>query len=643
MIVLNHARTLGWTAAAVLLGLQSSPSWAQRAGDNALTAAQDAFGTTVGNESIGLYSTTNARGFSPVTAGNVRVEGLYFDRKGEFSNRLVSGAAVRVGISAQSYPFVAPVGVADYRLRVPGDETVVSVVSQFGPYASFTTEVDTEIPVSDKFSVGLGAGGGYTDAVNSGGAYTTWSAAAIARWKITEGIEFIPFWSREEEYDRETTPRIFATGSLPPRISRRVFYGQDWALFVPRTSNLGGLARGQWGGWSVRVGLFRSVRNEFENTITMARNIQPDGTAARSFLSFPPVRLASTSGEVRVSRVLTEGDRQHTFYVATRGRISNRLAGGSVTLPAGSMVLAVPDPQPEPTFNYLGRLTDRVREGNLGASYALTWRNVGDLSLGVQRSFYKRTVAEFALSATSKSKPWLYTATATGRITDDLAIYGSYNRGLEDGGTAPTNAVNPSAGAPATITKQIDAGVRYAITPSLKVVAGVFTITKPRYDLDLANVFRQVGTIKHEGFEFSVSGQPIEGLTVVGGVILLRARLSGILVDSGLIGRVSPGTFPLTTLLNLQYGPASWKGFSVDSQLLHNDPVYTDTSNTFKVPGTTTLALGGRYRFKLLDSPATLRAQVLNVTNSYKWTLFAGRSFLPLEPRRFTLQLAVDF
>ena len=52
---------------------------AQRAGENAVAEASDAFGTVVGREAVGLYSAGNARGFSPSQAGNLRIGGLYFD------------------------------------------------------------------------------------------------------------------------------------------------------------------------------------------------------------------------------------------------------------------------------------------------------------------------------------------------------------------------------------------------------------------------------------------------------------------------------------------------------------------------------------------------------------------------------------
>jgi iron complex outermembrane recepter protein len=69
-----------------------------------VTSAADAFGSSVGNERVGIYNAFSARGFSPVQAGNVRLEGLYFDLQTGFSNRLISGINMRVGISAQGYP-----------------------------------------------------------------------------------------------------------------------------------------------------------------------------------------------------------------------------------------------------------------------------------------------------------------------------------------------------------------------------------------------------------------------------------------------------------------------------------------------------------------------------------------------------------
>ena len=72
----------GWNRGALRLAaaacaLAAAPAAAQeRSDDNAVIEAEDAFGISVGRESLGIYSPGNARGFSPSAAGNVRIEGL---------------------------------------------------------------------------------------------------------------------------------------------------------------------------------------------------------------------------------------------------------------------------------------------------------------------------------------------------------------------------------------------------------------------------------------------------------------------------------------------------------------------------------------------------------------------------------------
>ena len=98
VLVLVAAGALGAPAAA-----------ADRAQENAVTAAEDAFGIAVGNQAIGLYSMADARGFSPQQAGNLRIEGLYFDTPSSYVGPCTARATVmRIGITAQAYSFPRP-------------------------------------------------------------------------------------------------------------------------------------------------------------------------------------------------------------------------------------------------------------------------------------------------------------------------------------------------------------------------------------------------------------------------------------------------------------------------------------------------------------------------------------------------------
>ena len=81
LIHLISLRELFGTVVAVACLALPKPSFGQRADENAVTAAQDAFGTSIGFQTVGLYSANDARGFSPQQAGNLRIEGLYFDQQ----------------------------------------------------------------------------------------------------------------------------------------------------------------------------------------------------------------------------------------------------------------------------------------------------------------------------------------------------------------------------------------------------------------------------------------------------------------------------------------------------------------------------------------------------------------------------------
>src|SRR6185312_7584385 len=107
-------RALVWVfpALAISVAFGAEPS----TDTNVVSTAQDAFGITLGPESLGLYNPGSVRGFSPILAGNARIDGLYFDQQGSMFDRLVTDTRIRVGLSAVSFPWPAPSGIVDYSL-----------------------------------------------------------------------------------------------------------------------------------------------------------------------------------------------------------------------------------------------------------------------------------------------------------------------------------------------------------------------------------------------------------------------------------------------------------------------------------------------------------------------------------------------
>jgi iron complex outermembrane receptor protein len=623
-----------------------APAQAQRAAENAVAASEDAFGTSVGTETTGLYSINDARGFSPTQAGNVRVEGMYFDQQVKLNQRVSRGSTVRVGISAQSFSFPAPTGIADLHLRIPGDKPLVSAIVSYGPYFTYATEIDGQYPViTDKLNVGLGVGMTRYDNDNSS-MNVRWSFGGVAQLKASDNAEVTGFWGYDTDCKYGPQPGVFPAGAyLPPRYTLRRYYGQGWTKGDCRETNLGALARVNLpDDWTIRAGVFRSFNDIRKSFGDFFRNVQPDGTATHTIIGLPAQDYGSYSGEVRASKFVRADRITHRFDFTLRGRDVERNFGGGDSRNFGLTRIGQRDFLPEPVFTFGPQSTDKAKQGTGGVSYDALWAGIGSLGLGIQKTFYDRTIAQPAGPVVSTSaSPILYNASASVIATKDLVFYASYTRGLEESGSAPSDAANRNEAMPVSMTKQVDAGFRYALTPRLKLVGGVFQVEKPYFNVNAANIFGPLGAVRHRGVEVSVAGALAEGLTVVGGMILLQPRVSGEPVDRGLVGEVPVGPTPRSVLLNVQYGPKAWRGFSINGQITNGSAQMARSDNTLKIPGWTQFNAGARYDFKVSDVPASVRLIANNLTNKYIWEVSSSGSFKAKSPRNFKVILAADF
>lgn len=638
-----HART--WITAPFLatVSLAIQPALAQRTDDNATQESDDAFGRSVGNETIGIYDDGEVRGFSPIDAGNVRIEGLYFDRLADPTRRLIDGSTIRVGIASQSYPFPSPTGIVDYELRRVGDERVVSPVLTYGPYGGGGAEFDALLPiVGDRLGVALGAGF-HNDRFEWGGSNRSNSLAIVPRWRPTENIELMPFYSQVRFSDEEPRPVVLTVdGRPPPRMRRDHYYGQSWAQNEGETRTYGLLGEARLGEWIARVGLFESAFLPDAEFGELFVATDANGLARERVVAFPDSRYASRSGELRLSHSFEAGDRRHVVHLTARGRTQDRRYGGEDVIEAGSAQIGVGRSIARPQFQFGEQSRDDIEQGTMGVAYELRWKNLGEMSVGVQKTSYTKTgeTPDGPLPE-SRARPLLINATATVYASDSLAFYGSYSEGLEESPVAPDNAVNRNVAAPALETEQYDAGVRWALTPNVKLIAGVFNIEKPYFDLDPNGLFRSLGTVEHRGVELSLVGKPITNMTVLVGTRFMDAKVTGPTVDAGLVGEKPVGSVKSLSVASVDYG-FTGTGVSLDAILENSTAQVANTLNTVEVGGRTVLNIGGRYRFTLSGKPATVRAQVQNVFDKYGWKIVSGGAYVYNPPRRFSVYLAMD-
>ncbi len=635
-------------AAAIAVALMAAefPAQAQRAAENAVDSAEDAFGVSVGNETVGLYTQNSARGFNPTQAGNVRINGLYFDPQGMTMGRVYADTTMRVGLGAQSYPFLAPTGIADIRLRQPGDHLAGSAGVSYGPYGSLQLDAEVGGPVvADKLGAYATVTSTHIASPNFAGPYYQFNFAGVVNWTPNDKFGVLVFDQGQTGFSPQQNFVYTASGAPPPEYDPNVFFGQPWAHHHRRVNHLGVLVTADlFDDWLLRAGFFRSHHMMGDEHFTFFRNVQPNGVGNLEVLRSALIRDLSYSGEVRLSRTFTESARQHTLHFAVRARNNVHVFGGGATAALGTAQIGVYDPRPEPAYLVIAPPSrNHVTQFTPGIAYVGRWRDAGEVSVGVQKSIFRGTVTPpTSAPSRTQSQPWLYNGTLAIYLGKNTALYGSYTRGLEESGVASESASNRGEALPVSLTEQVDAGIRYKIGTGLTMIAGVFEVKKPFFDRNAANLFTNVGSLSHQGVELSLSGRVAPGLTVVAGAMLLRARVTANASVATLIGGVPAGRPNRNVRLNVQYGPAAWRGFSVDGQVNQDGPAYANRANTLKLDANTTLDIGARYVFKVFNTSGSARVRLQNVTGAYGWSVSSSGAYNPLAPRRFIAQIAAD-
>ena len=617
---------------------------AQRADDDAVRSAEDAFGATVGRESIGLYSPDDVRGFSAVVAGNLRIDGLYFDQQEAPTGHLITSAIMRVGLAAQGFAFPAPTGVVDYQLRRPGGAPSLSTIAGATGWGGYNLDIDAQTPVAKNLSLGVG-GGVYRDAFGDGTVADYRQIAAIARWRPSPGVEITPFaeWA-PLLYNPATAIYVTADGA-PPAWLPRGYHGPRWDAYRGANANAGVVANAALGAdTSARLGAFHSEGTSRSTFAALFLNLTPDGKADRVIIADPPRSYVSDSAEMRLAQGFAEGPRRHLILATLRARAVESRYGGSATFDFGTTRIDAPGPAAEPAASFGPLTRDSVRQWSAGLAYSVTWAGAGDASVGVLRTDYRKTVATPGSPlAASRDAPLLWNASLAIDLGPSVVAYASHTLGLEESGQAPDVAVNRGALTPAIRTQQTDAGLRWKPLKSLSLIAGVFEVKKPYDAVDGAGVFRRLGALTNRGVEVSLAGQPAPAWTVVAGAVFLDASLGGGAVQSGLIGRRPVGSTPAKAQANGEYAPPSMAAWSFDAGLNWSARVVATTDSRTRLPPRASLDLGARYRFKVRGAASVLRLQATNALDAGGYVVLGPGAYKRADDRKLLVSLTTDF
>lgn len=622
----------------------AGPVQAQRAAENVVRAASDAFGASVGTERIGLYDAGNVRGFSPIDAGNVRLEGFFIDRQTNYTSRLVRGSTIGAGIASQDFLLPAPTGVLNFSLRRAAKTPIQSVFAGYGPFDGFSFGGDFQGNTADGRLDWTG-GAGYREAAGFDGSVDRFiTAGGSVFFNLTKGVQVVTFADYQRDNDQRS-PRCFALeGSIPPNVAdRRTPIGQPWVRRNGDGYNVGLLSNILKKGYGLSLGLGRSADHDNEQIGQFITSIGEDGEGDLSIFRGPPRKSVSHFFEAKGFVDKAWGETCHRITIAARGRDRARVFGGTQVIALGRTNLNAPVIYSEAAVTADAPFREDVKQLTLGAAYRLIWEDRGQIDWGVQTSWYDRAIErDGQLVSSLMSEPFLYNASFKLEIAPVLKVYGGIVRGFEEGPIAPGIAANRNEPLPAVTTDQIDAGVQMNVG-TLTLLAGVFRLEKPFFSLGQDLVFGQRGQLTNQGIELSVAGQIAKAIQVNVGAVFADPKLDGDLVDSGSLAAEPLALRRRRVTIDLDYRPEWAKSWSFDVGLLNLGDQNVQTTALLLNEGYTTLDLGFRKTFTVGDVLMVLRGRLENVTNTFAWNGQDSGGYIFLGGRSVSVTLAADF
>ena len=204
---------------------------------------------------------------------------------------------------------------------------------------------------------------------------------------------------------------------------------------------------------------------------------------------------------------------------------------------------------------------------------------------------------------------------------ENISLYTSYSKGLSLGGTAPWFAQNESETLAPTVSRQIEAGVKYdwrriSFTAAVFQTRQAYQYTKP----DGTGLFTYVqqGEQKNTGLELSANGWATDRLQIATSVAAIRARVN----NSGTPdyeGHQVINVPKLRASLYADYALPWMNGLAVLGGVQYSARKYADRTGNVQVGDYAVVNVGSRYTTKIDGYETVFRLSVDNLFDKRYW------------------------
>jgi iron complex outermembrane receptor protein len=230
----------------------------------------------------------------------------------------------------------------------------------------------------------------------------------------------------------------------------------------------------------------------------------------------------------------------------------------------------------------------------------------------------------------------------------NVSFYANWIQGLQQGTTVGPTYTNAGQVFPPYKSTQYEVGLKID-WGKLTTTLDVFQISRPSVVVDsTSNTLALNGEQRNRGLEFNFFGEPVEGIRVLGGAMLLDAVLTS--TQNGLNnGWTAPGAPVVQMNVGGEWDTPFVRGMTLTGRLIYTGPQYVGLSSPRpSIPDWARVDLGVRYAFDNARSPTgkpiVIRFNVDNVFDASYWAAVTYNTRLNIgAPRTFRLSTTFDF
>lgn len=570
----------------------------------------------------GYYDSINIRGFELDPWNSYRINGMRISHDAPVALENKERIEILKGLGAVESGFSRPGGVVNYVTKRPTPTPFVALALDYDRYHAAREHLDLGGPLDTAGNIGLRINLAneqlYSYARGADGKRHFGSAALD--WRIAPGVK-LELDGEFQERSQITVPafNLLDGTTVPQNVDPRVLMNdQPWTQpFFTRTQNL-------------QARLILDLPRDWTATLT-AHSMR---RKADDYVAFPFGFYGNYDFDLYDYRSLDETRNPRTIEALVRGVVTTGFMRHDLAFGASQYRNTIHNP--DYVFNFSGvsnyfnpvvlpeapepltpAVSYRQKETAVYAQDTLSFGPMWKLVLGGRQTQIER-VATGAVEFEWKKSVFTPNVAVVFKPRPELSTYVSYAKGLEQGDPAPLGTTNQNQVLDPLDSRQVEAGVKWDVSPALSVQTALFRIEKPLEFVDASDTWVQSGTQRHTGLEFSVAGRVTPNLTLFGGLTLLdpEQQSTG---DPARDGKQKSNVARRRASLFAEYAVPALPRLVVDGRWQHvaRRPVTDD--NTVWVDGYDIFGAGVRYTTTLQRLPTTFGITVDNLFDKNYW------------------------